>query len=109
METYKLYRTNAPQTSVDAAEQVDTNRLEPVVLEVIASFNDGCISDEVRDEVQRLHGITSYSSVTARYSSLEEKGKIIYTGITRPGKSGRGQRIMMAVRKKQEPEQGRLI
>lgn len=107
METYKLYRTNAPQSSVDAAEQVDTNRLETVVLEVIASFKDGCISDEIRDEVQRLYGITSYSSVTARYSSLKLKGKIIDTLISRPGKSGRGQHILKV--KKQEPEQGRLI
>jgi len=105
MESFHLYRATAPQTSIEAAEKLDVNKLEHIVLGVIASFPDGCISDDVRDACWEWHGIVSYSSVTARFSALERKNLIVYTGDTRKGRSGRSQRIMQAVHK---PFQRRL-
>jgi len=42
------------------------------------------------------HGIDTYSSVTARFASLRNKGLITYSGDIRKGHSGRGQRVMVA-------------
>jgi hypothetical protein len=33
--------------------------------------------------------------VTARFKALLDKGYIVDTGLTRPGKSGRNQRVLM--------------
>jgi hypothetical protein len=65
-----------------------------MVVEIIRSFGmEGCISDDVR-QAAALQGVTSYSSVTARYRALEDKGLIEYPGSKRPGISGRAQRVM---------------
>ena len=86
----KLFRKNDPQTSFQAAEKVDTTKLEKKVYEAIKSFGDnGCISDQVLEMFPTM----PYSSVTARYKALLEKGYIEING-TRVGKSGRQQRIM---------------
>lgn len=88
----QLYRTGAPDTSVAAAYEVNTSRLEKMVHDVIRSFGvKGCISDDVREVMSDF----AYSSVTARYRSLEEKELIRYTGEKRKGLSGRGQRVMV--------------
>lgn len=86
----KLTRRNDPQTSKEAAKAVDTTKLEKAVLEAIASFPEGCISEDVQDKMC-LH---PYSSVTARFSALYRKGFIEYTGELRRGRSGRNQRVM---------------
>ena len=94
-ESHKLSRTDSPSTSKDAARLVDTKSLEHLVLGTITAFgNRGCISDDVLTE---LHGMP-YSSVTARYKSLADKGLIEFTGEIRSGKSGRGQRVMRATK-----------
>jgi hypothetical protein len=86
----KLFRRNDPQTSFDAAEKVDTTKLEKMVYEAIKSFGDnGCISDQVLE----LFPTLPYSSVTARYKALLEKDYIEIEG-TRVGRSGRQQRVM---------------
>lgn len=85
-----LVRRNAPVTSVEAAASVDSASMEQLVYEVIADFPDGCIQDEV---LANLHQYP-YSSVTARFRGLLNKGYIIDTGLTRPGKSGRQQRVL---------------
>lgn len=91
-EVKKLFRAFDPSTSEDAAESIDTTKLERLVYEAIKSFgNRGCISDEVRAKFPTM----SYSSVTARYKALGDKGFIIFDG-KRKGKSGRQQRIMKA-------------
>lgn len=96
-EPYKLYRPEGPITSKEAAEAVDTSRLEKLVLDIIASFGwRGCISDEVRRRTDELGYRLSYSSVTARYKALAEKGLIVYTGQTRQGISRKNQRVMRA-------------
>jgi hypothetical protein len=88
-----MYRHDAIQTSIDAANSIDANYLERKVLNVISSFGpDGCISDEVRDELPEL----TYGSVTARYASLIRKNLVYRPGKQRKGKSGRMQSVMCA-------------
>lgn len=89
----RLFRKNDPQTSFEAAEKVDTTKLEMMVYEAIKSFGEhGCISDQILNIFPTL----PYSSVTARYKALMEKGYIKIDG-TRIGKSGRKQRVMKAI------------
>jgi hypothetical protein len=87
----KLVRRDDPDTSHDAAKSVDTSRLEAMVYDAIKTFGEtGCISDQIRDAFPNM----PYSSVTARYKALMDKGMIVDTGKRKPGKSGRGQRVM---------------
>ena len=88
-----LVRKDAPDTSKEASVSVDTKSLEKIVWEVIRSYPDGCISDEVLAELNHL----PYSSVTARYQALLRKKLIIDTGDRRNGRSGKPQRVMKAV------------
>jgi hypothetical protein len=89
---HQLVRRDDPVTSYEAAEKIDTQKMEQVVLEAIKAFPNGCIADEVLDSLPQY----SYSTVTARFSSLLRKDHIEIIG-TRPGRSGRQQRIMRAV------------
>ena len=89
-----LHRADSPDTSVEAAYEVDTTRLEGLVYSTIYRFgNRGCISDEVRE----FYPNYPYSSITARYRALMDKGFIEDTGERRQGKSGRNQRVMRVV------------
>jgi hypothetical protein len=91
----KLASWDAPETSKSAAESINTNRLERLVYDAINSCGvAGCISDEVRTIL--AYSTLAYSSVTARYKSLREKGLIINCGCRRPGRSGRDQNVMVA-------------
>lgn len=89
---HQLVRRDDPATSYEAAEKIDTQKMEQVVLEAIKGFPEGCIADQVLEALPQY----SYSTVTARFSSLLRKEHIEIIG-TRPGKSGRQQRIMRAV------------
>lgn len=89
---HQLVRRDDPVTSYEAAERVDTQKMEKIVLEAIKAFPDGCIADQVLDSLPQY----SYSSVTARFSALLRKEHIEIIG-TRPGRSGRQQRIMRAI------------
>lgn len=94
-DAYKLVRHDGIDTSHEAADQVDTSRLESMVYGYICSTGKaGCISDEVRDNFPGL----AYSSITARYRALLNKNYIADTGERRPGKSGRKQRVMIATK-----------
>lgn len=86
---FKLARKEDPTTSHEAAQVVDTTKLERLVYEAIKGFPEGCISDEVLELFPQYR----YSSITARYKSLLDKGFIEITGV-RTGKSGRKQRVM---------------
>jgi hypothetical protein len=87
-----LFRKNDPQTSFEAAEKVDTSRLEKLVYEAIKGFGEaGCISDQILEMFPSM----PYSSITERYKALLDKGFIQING-TRLGKSGRQQRVMVA-------------
>lgn len=80
-----------PATSMAAYHSIATTDLEQKVLDVIDTAGaTGCISDQVRACYPHL----SYSSITARFSSLEKKGQIYRAGDTRPGTSGRQQQVM---------------
>ena len=103
-ESYELYRKDSPSTSVEAAESIEPNRLEKLVVDAITTFHGGCISDEVFRYMAKHHGIDRYSTVTARYAALYRKGLIDYTGEKREGDSGRNQRVMIVAEK-----QGRLL
>ena len=88
---HHLHRTDDVDTSVEAANLVDTSELESLVYETIKSFGDrGCISDEVRAKLPGL----PYSSVTARYRALLDKDLIVDTGERRKGWSTRNQRVL---------------
>ena len=89
---FKLVRKEDPTTSHQAAQKVDTTKLESLVYEAITGFPDGCISDEILE----MYPNYPYSSITARYRALLDKGFIEVTGVRR-GKFGRNQRIMRAL------------
>lgn len=90
---YKLARRDDPSTSHDAAEQLDVSKMERIVLAAITSFSaDGCISDDVL----RILPNHRYSTITARYKQLKEKGLIFTDHRKRKGESGRQQLIMWA-------------
>jgi hypothetical protein len=88
---FKLARREDPTTSHQAAQAVDTTKLEKVVYEAIKSFPDGCISDQILD----MYPNYPYSSITARYKALLDKDMIEISGVKR-GRFGRNQRIMKA-------------
>jgi len=93
-EAFKLVRKNDPSTSHAAAESVNTTHLEQLVYETIKGYGvKGCIADNVLGHYRDM----PYSSITARFSGLERKGFIVYPGEKRKGKSGRYQRVMVAV------------
>jgi hypothetical protein len=88
-----LVRREDPDTSHEAANSIDTSRLEFMVYNAIAKFPDGCISDQIRSLFPRY----PYSSITARYRALLDKGFIEDTGERRKGASGKNQRVMKAL------------
>jgi hypothetical protein len=90
---FKLARTDSPETSKEAAQAVDSTKLEQIVYEAIKAFPDGCISDEVLEALPEHR----YSSITPRYRALLNKGYIEITG-TKEGRSGKKQRIMKAIK-----------
>lgn len=102
-DPHKLSRTADPQTSRAAAYSIDTTRLEALVYKTIRDAGPrGTISDEVREALADRD--LSYSSVTARYAALKEKGLVEYSGYRRPGKSGRGQNVMVATHWRKQEE-----
>jgi hypothetical protein len=90
---FKLARREDPTTSHQAAQAVDTTKLESLVYEAIKGFPDGCISDEIL----AMYPNYPYSSITARYRALLDKGLIEVSGVRR-GKFGRNQRIMKSTK-----------
>jgi hypothetical protein len=88
---FKLARRQDPTTSHQAAQAVDTTKLETMVYEAIKSFPDGCISDEIL----QMYPQYPYSSITARYRALLDKDLIEVSGVKR-GRFGRNQRVMKA-------------
>ena len=91
--TVKLSRRDGPSTSTEAAQSIDSAKLELMVYEAIKKHGmSGCISDDVRSMYPHL----PYSSVTARYKALLDKGFIEIIG-TRLCRSGRKQRVMRAI------------
>jgi hypothetical protein len=92
-EPFKLVRKEDPTTSHQAAQAVDSTKLEQMVYEAIKSHPEGCISDEILE----MYPNYPYSSITARYRALLDKDLIEVTGVKR-GKFGRNQRVMKAIK-----------
>ena len=90
---FKLVRKEDPTTSHEAAQAVDSTKLEQMVYEAIKSHPEGCISDEILG----MYPQYPYSSITARYRALLDKGLIEVTGVKR-GRFGRNQRVMRAAK-----------
>jgi hypothetical protein len=100
---YKLVRNEDPSTSHEAAEKLDPTYMEQVVHEAIESFGaDGCISDQVLEKLPHHR----YSTVTARYKQLKEKGLVIVDHRKRKAISGRSQLVMWAYKHYQGEENG---
>lgn len=89
-----MVRASDPITSIEAAEQVDSSKLESMVYEVIAKHPNGCTSDEVMAHFP-AHGV---QTITPRYAPLIRKGLIEDTGEKRMGKSGKFQRVLRVVK-----------
>ena len=108
--TPAMARTHDPKTSWEAAEKVNTNRLESFVLDIIKEHGEqGCTHDELMKHYQNMSiafasenpewtpdDMHSVGSITPRYAALERKGLMIRNGDTRKGKSGRSQLVMYA-------------
>ena len=90
---FKLARREGPTSSHQAAQAVDSTKLEQMVYEAIKSHPEGCISDDILGMFPNY----PYSSITARYRALLDKGFIEVTGVKR-GRFGRNQRIMRAAK-----------
>lgn len=97
-----LRRNLDPFTSHESAEKVDANRMEKIVWGVIDSFGEhGCISDQVQYALAEYR----YSTITARYKALKEKGMIKTDTRTSRGESGRKQHRMWSSRHYMAEEQ----
>ena len=102
-----LARTHDPKTSWEAADKVNTNRLEKIVLDCIkAHGKNGATHDDVWQTLPQLYGKGGKSthvregSITPRYAQLEKKGLIYRDGTTRKGGMGRSQLVMYFNEKK---------
>lgn len=94
-EPRKLARRDNPETSKQAAQSVETTRLERMVHEAIRSYGEkGCCAYQLLEH--RFRDL-AYSSVTARFSALERKGLIKCGPDKRKGPSGRAQRVMRSI------------
>lgn len=88
---YKLYRKTDPETSREAAESLGVTDMEAVVASIIREFGaTGAISDQVVDALPHLR----YSTITARYKQLKEKGIICVDDRKQKAASGRQQFVM---------------
>jgi len=94
-EPKMMVRTTDPDTSMDAAEKVDSTKLEQQVYEVIAKYPDGCIAEEVMSHFPN-HGI---QTISPRYAPLIRKGFIEDTGERRRASTGHTQRVMKVIKK----------
>ncbi len=71
-------------TSWTALKNSNLSRNERIVVCAIKDAgNSGAISEEIREFAARVYGQTNYSSITSRFSELENKGVITRPGVTR--------------------------
>lgn len=93
-EPKMMVRTTDPDTSMDAAEKVDSTKLEQMVYEAIAKYPNGCTSDELMRHFPN-HGV---QTISPRFAPLIRKGFIEDTGERRKSASGRSQRVMKVIK-----------
>ena len=82
-------------TSLEAMDSIDINRLEQMILEDIELAG---IWGMTQDDLIRMHPGYSYSSITARPAALKRKGLIFDSGERRAGRSGRKQAVLKAAK-----------
>ena len=92
-DSVPLYRNNAPDTSVIAANSLNTQELKEMVFDAIKGAGWNGIT---ADELLQMFPNFSYSSITARPASLKREGRVIDTGQRRAGRSGRLQAVLRA-------------
>jgi len=80
-------RRSDPETSRLAAESVDPSGQHAALLSALSRIGEGS-----RRELSEASGLTEYQA-GRRLSELERAGEIRWTGETRPGESGRMQRV----------------
>ena len=93
-EPFKMVRKDDPDTSMDAAEKVDSTTLERQVYEVIAKHPDGCIAEEVMSHFPN-HGV---QTISPRFAPLLRKGLIEDTGERRKASTGHSQRVLKVIK-----------
>jgi len=93
-EPKMMVRTTDPDTSIDAAEKVDSTKLEQLVYEAIAKHPDGCTSEELMAHFPN-HGV---QTISPRFAPLIRKGFIEDTGERRRSSTGRSQRVMKVIK-----------
>ena len=91
---FQLARRKDPDTSMDAAEKVDSTTLEQQVYEVIAKYPNGCIADEVMTHFPN-RGV---QTISPRYAPLIRKGFIEDTGERRKSVTGHSQRVLRVIK-----------
>ena len=77
---FKMVRSNAPDTSREAAQRIDTTAKEKLVYSVIESSPHGLTGKEVAQRLNR-----PFNSISGRLTGLTEKGYIRDTGRRRDG------------------------
>ena len=95
-------RTHDPKTSWEAADKVNTNKLETLVLSVLKEHGaNGATHDQVINHLEETKLWKYYTammarevSISPRYAQLERKGLIYRDGTTRKGSMGRNQLVM---------------
>lgn len=96
-DPHKLVRETDPATSNIAAHSVDSKTWEQKVYQAIRDHGpEGAIQDQIIDTINTRYGHIPYSTITARFKALEEKGYIKYRSSTRKGHSGKPSRIRVA-------------
>lgn len=81
-------------TSIAAFHTTAIGPIRETVLEIIELYGaDGCITDDVIAFFPKSDK-TNTGRITGRFSELENEGKIIRVGDTRPGVSGKAQLVM---------------
>ena len=93
--TEMLHRNHATDTSIEAAESIDTTRLEQMILEDIELSG---VWGMTQDDLLDMHPRLAYSSITSRPAALKRKGLIYDSGERRLGKSGRRQAVLKATK-----------
>lgn len=93
---HMLARSDASDTSYEAAEAVDTTALEAEVYRIIVGSGERGVTQD--DVLSAMPG-HPYSSVTARFSALIRKSLVVDTGERRQGRTGRKQRVLIASNK----------
>lgn len=90
-----LYRSNASDTSIEAAEKLDVSRLEHMVLKAIRDAGEEGIT---QGELLAIFQEYPYSSITARPSALKRKGLVYDSGKRRKTGASRNQIVLVAAK-----------